>query len=285
MKLFTNLYKLFRPLDASHHLAFSIIPFIFIDKLSLSMIFVVFTVFLASMFNFGLNNAFDIDTDSKNRIKQNKNPFVSKETKKYQLYLALFLVFFIDIMVSFFLFGKTTFYLILAILFGAFYSVPPFRFKKRFVFDMIFHGLAAIFFMLFSFFVTSINSNYLIPSIIICFLISTLFNFENQINDYDADKNANLKTTVVMIGKKISFFVYLILFIVLYLFSIVIIKEKLPLFLLILGFTAFSIQVTNLVKIFLKTGKIEVSQFSYLYYPLYIFAGIIFIQKFIYTIL
>jgi 4-hydroxybenzoate polyprenyltransferase len=285
MKILANLYKLFRPLDASKHLVFPIIPFIFASRLSLSMVLIVIIVFLASLFNFGLNNAFDVDTDSRNKVKKNKNPFISKEIKKYQLYLALFLVLFIDIIASFFLFGGVTIYLILALIFWTCYSTPPFRFKGKFVFDMLFHGLGAIFFMLYSFFASSFNLSYLLPSIIVCFTLSTLVNLENEIGDYEADKNANLKTTAVTIGERISFFVYLTLFIILYLATIFILQEKLHIFLLILSFMAFLIQIINPVKKFLKTSEIPVSQLSRLYYPLYIFAGIVFILKFIQTIL
>ena len=218
MKLVKNLYKLFRPSDASYHLVFPFIPFIFSDTLSFSMLAIVIILFSVSMCGFGLNNMFDVDTDSKNYKMRNKNPFVSKEIKRNQSFVIFSFFLFVSIIVSFFLFGEITFYLILAISFGALYSVPPFRFKRRFIFDMIFHGLGTVFFMLYSFFIISLNSNYLLPATIACFLISTLFNLGNEIDDYESDKKANLKTTVVTLGKRTSFLVYFVLFVILYLF-------------------------------------------------------------------
>jgi 4-hydroxybenzoate polyprenyltransferase len=284
MKLFNAIIKLLNPSGALCHLQFTLISLLFVDILSPNIVLILSICFLVNLFSYGINNTFDVDTDSKNIKKRNRNPFVLNEIKRSQAIIVLFFILFLGITLSFFFFGVFTYYLLLGITFSILYSTPPFRFKGKFVLDMLFHGLTAVSFLLFSFFILQVNQNYLLPSIIICLLISTLFNLENELEDYNADRNANLKTTVATIGKKFSFLIFLTLFTILYLFSVVILAEKINVLILIVGFMMFLILSIKPTRGFLKTNNISISQVHKLYYPLYIISSIIIILNLINTI-
>lgn len=285
MKFYRVIKKLLNPSGALVHLSFALVPFLFIDMLSLNMILILCICFLVNLFNYGINNTFDIDTDSKNLIKRNRNPFVSNEIKKNQALIVLFFLLFLGVALSLTFFGALTFYLLLGVSFSIFYSIPPFRFKGKFIFDMLFHGLAAISFMLFSFFILSVNQNYLLSSIVVCFLISTLFNLENEIRDYDADKNVNLKTTVVTLGKRISYHIYLILFIILYIFLLILLSVKIHLLISIPIFILFIILLVKIIKKVIKKMDILIFQPNIFYYPLTILFIIIMFRNFLVTLL
>ncbi len=92
------------------------------------------------------------------------------------------------------------------------YSAPPLRFKSRFVLDLVLHGLFwGSFLYLMGYFMKgngtfSLNA---LPSVVLIFLSSVLWELHNYFEDYDADKEAGHLTSVVRLGLRRSFYVYL----------------------------------------------------------------------------
>jgi len=93
------------------------------------------------------------------------------------------------------------------------YSAPPLKLKNRFLLDLVIHGLFwGSFLFLMGSSTKSIGSlNSVMPSLILVFLVSVLWEFHNCFEDYYADKETGNLTSVVRLGLKRSFYVYVLL--------------------------------------------------------------------------
>jgi len=93
------------------------------------------------------------------------------------------------------------------------YSAPPLKLKNRFLLDLVIHGLfwGSFLFLMGSSMknIGSLNSS--MPSLILIFLASILWEFHNCFEDYHADKETGNYTSVVRLGLKRSFYVYVLL--------------------------------------------------------------------------
>ena len=93
------------------------------------------------------------------------------------------------------------------------YSAPPVRLKNRFLLDLALHGLfwgGFLFLMGFSMKNTG-SLHAVLPLLILIFLASVLWEFHNHFEDYYADKEAGKMTSVVRLGLRRSFYVYVLL--------------------------------------------------------------------------
>ena len=92
------------------------------------------------------------------------------------------------------------------------YSAPPLKLKNRFLLDLIMHGLFwGSFLFLIGSSMKSISSlDSVMPSLILVFLASILWELHNYFEDYHADKETGNLTFVVRLGLKRSFYVYVL---------------------------------------------------------------------------
>jgi len=93
------------------------------------------------------------------------------------------------------------------------YSAPPLKFKNRFVLDLVLHGLfwGSFLFLTGYFMKKSVDPLFnALPSIVLIFLSSVLWELHNYFEDYYADKEAGNLTSVVRLGLRRSFYVYLL---------------------------------------------------------------------------
>jgi 4-hydroxybenzoate polyprenyltransferase len=163
-----------------------------------------FLVLLFLAFGFSINDRFDLKEDKykKNRVNLVANKEISLKSSLILAIspgtLALILSFFFGFKIFLFSFAG------IAIAFS--YSAPPLRFKSRPLIDLISHGLFAgvfWFFLPLLVFKQSLNLfHYLIAFSI--FYLSIILELRNHLEDYEADKKANLRTSVCVFGKKLS---------------------------------------------------------------------------------
>jgi len=93
------------------------------------------------------------------------------------------------------------------------YSAPPVRLKNRFLLDLALHGLfwgSFLFLMGFSMKNTG-SLHAVLPLLILIFFASVLWEFHNHFEDYYADKEGGKMTSVVRLGLRRSFYVYVLL--------------------------------------------------------------------------
>ncbi|MDP2820935.1 MAG: UbiA prenyltransferase family protein [bacterium] len=172
------------------------------------------TVALYLGFGFSINECFDVEEDKLNELK--KNPVARREIDYKSAFIFSLALAFFGVFFSFY-FGINYFLLYLAAtILSFFYSAPPFRFKNRFLLDLVSHGLFAglfLFFLpFFAFNSEIINAYYLLGLSVFCY--SLIFEMKNQISDYESDKRAGLKTTACVFGlensHKLDNFLFLI---------------------------------------------------------------------------
>ncbi len=207
----TVLYRLYRPTSSLNHLAFVLIPFMFYFPNLIGLFFVLFVAALGFFSIFGINQFVDRDVDKFEKTKRKGNPFLSSKLKDGHAIFYILGIAFLSIVFSLYFFGTfATVFLVLMIIFGFLYSMPPFRFKSKFILDILGHGLFAVFATIFVFYAFSIDVQYLFLSLLITFIASTYFELANEIDDYKSDKKAGFRTTVIGIGLKKSRILFLL---------------------------------------------------------------------------
>ncbi len=151
-------------------------------------------------FVFIQNQYVDIDTDKLN-IEKSNLPLVTGEiSKKFSMsIMGFFLI--ISFLLGFFISLYFMIGLIIYILVWTFYSCPPTRFKGKPVVDLLMHAVG---FGLIPIILGNILANkyVFIPSL----AFGAMFIYGgshciHQAGDYEADKNAGLRTTAVFLGK------------------------------------------------------------------------------------
>lgn len=172
---------------------------------SFTKILVFYLMILFSLgFSFSINNCFDVKEDKLNRSKKNPVATGDLKFKNSVLFSVLFAV--LGVVSSIFFGLKIFLFYIGLLLLSIFYSLPPLRFKSRFLLDIISHGLfggALLFlFTLIIFGSKLILFDYIIA--ISIFFISVTWELRNHIKDYESDNKAGIKTTAIILGKKKS---------------------------------------------------------------------------------
>jgi len=184
-------------------------------------------VFLFSVIHTGaiysLNNIYDVESDKKQLLTTKdfarwnlsaKNQVALGNVSKGKAAFFSGVLFCLSAL-YFYLEGGLlpAFFAIVIFTVGWAYSAPPLKLKNRFLLDLILHGLFwGSFLFLMGFSMKSIGSlNVVMPSLILIFFTSILWEFHNYFEDYYADKEAGNLTFVVRLGLKKAFYAYLLL--------------------------------------------------------------------------
>ncbi len=155
-------------------------------------------------FSFSINNCFDVKEDKLKKSKKNPVATGDLKFKNSVLFSALFAI--LGVISSIFFGLKIFLFYIGLLLLSLFYSLPPLRFKSRFLLDIISHGLfggALLFlFSLIIFGAKMVLFYYIVAFSTFC--ISVTWELRNHLKDYESDNKAGLKTTVCILSKKKS---------------------------------------------------------------------------------
>lgn len=159
-----------------------------------------FFIFPANLFVYGVNDLADEDTDKFNP-KKGKQENLLKRSERKSLFKAIIVIVILSITIAT-LIPSIALWILLFMLLGGAYSLPPARFKMRpFVdsFSNVFYAVPGIIGYL-------LNSSSLpqlhVVGILLIFPI--VMHFYSAIPDIEADKKAGLKTTAVILGETIS---------------------------------------------------------------------------------
>jgi len=167
-------------------------------------IILVISLILYVAYAFAINNCFDVDTDLKNPQKRNKNPVASGELSFRMGIISSALIAALGVLFAFFLSYREFMIYILMLLLATFYSAPP-RLKAKPIVDVVSHGIffGAMPFIYGAYF-DGILTKYEIAIAIALLLYSFAMELRNHLEDYESDLKANLKTTPIVIDKKLS---------------------------------------------------------------------------------
>jgi 4-hydroxybenzoate polyprenyltransferase len=169
-----------------------------------------------------LNNVYDVESDEKQLSTaknfgrwnlSDKNQIALGNITKGKASLFSLILLFLSVL-FFYLEGGLlpAFFAVAIFIAGWAYSAPPIKLKNRFVWDLIVHGLFwGSFLFLWGFWMRSFSSlNTVFPLLILLFLTSVLSELHNYFEDYYGDKEAGNLTSVVRLGLKKSFYVYVL---------------------------------------------------------------------------
>ncbi len=173
--------------------------------------FFIVLIFFLIPFNFfiySVNDFFDEDTDKYNSKKTEQETKYTKDLNRiYRWGLISFAVLFIVVFLILNPVNRILLILVTAV--SYFYSAPPIRFKSKYIVDSLSNILYAIpgfigFFMF---------NQPVIPwqFIYIGFAYNAAMHLFSAIPDIEADKLAQLKTSAILFGKKLSLVVCLVL--------------------------------------------------------------------------
>ena len=151
-------------------------------------------------FSFAINECFDTEEDKickkENVIAEGKIDF------KAAFIISISLAFF-GLLTSLLISFHSFLVYLSMVLISFLYSAKPVKLKGRAFFDFLSHSL---FFGILIFFFAPISLGKLNSLIILLapsiFLLSSIFELRNHLEDYECDKKAGLKTTVIFLGKK-----------------------------------------------------------------------------------
>lgn len=177
------------------------------------LLLLIFFIFPANLFVYGVNDLADEDTDKFNPKKGKQENLLEKSFRKYLLNGVILIV--ILALIIAYAIPQIALWLIGFMILGGSYSLPPARFKKRPFIDSlsnIFYAFPGIIGFLIN--TPNLPSLQIIP---ILFIFPIAMHLYSAIPDIDADKKAGLKTTAVLLGKDISLIVCNILWLVAFL--------------------------------------------------------------------
>lgn len=175
----------------------------------------------ANIFLYGINDYFDEDTDKYNIRKKHEEYLIKKQETDLIKKMLYFIIIIVTIIICF---QQTVFLQLLLFSFfllAFLYSAPPVRFKSRVFFDA-FSNILYILPGIFGYYQLTQQ----MPSVTI---IISLFSWAmamqlfSSIPDIVADRKAGLRTTAVLLGKKISL---LLCFILWCIFSSILFLQK-----------------------------------------------------------
>ena len=206
-----------------------VVSFGFLSASDLSDFFSIDTalVFLFSAIHTGaiysLNNVYDVETDkmqvslAKGYGRWNlsaKNQVALGNITKRKAHFFSTLLFCLSALFFYHRGGLLPAFLATAIFVWAWaYSAPPLRLKNRFLLDLVLHGFFwGNFLFLMGFFMKGTGSlDRTTPSLVLIFLTSVLWELHNYFEDYSADRETGNLTSVVRLGLRKSFYVYILL--------------------------------------------------------------------------
>jgi 4-hydroxybenzoate polyprenyltransferase len=183
-------------------------------------------VFLFSVIHTGaiysLNNVYDVESDRRQLLVDKdfarwnlsvKNQVALGTVSRGKAFLFSVGLFCLSTLFFYFTGGLLPMSLAITIfIVGWTYSAPPLKLKNRFLLDLIMHGLFwGSFLFLMGFFIKNIGSlNSVVPSLVLVFIASILWELHNYFEDYNVDKETGNLTFVVRLGLKRSFYVYVL---------------------------------------------------------------------------
>jgi len=193
------------------------------DFLSINTVLVFLFSILHTGAIYSLNNIYDVKSDAK-QLATNKDFARWNLSAKNQVALgnvsrgkaSLFSIgLFCLSTLYFYLAGGlwAAFFSLIIFFVGWAYSAPPLKLKNRFLLDLVIHGLfwGSFLFLMGSSMKRIGSLNSIMPHLILIFFASILWEFHNHFEDYRADKETGSLTSVVRLGLKRSFYVYLFL--------------------------------------------------------------------------
>ncbi|ALV62896.1 Lycopene elongase [Thermococcus sp. 2319x1] len=165
---------------------------------------VLISLILYVAYAFAVNNCFDVDTDSINPLKRNKNPIANGELGFRMGILSSVAIAVLGILFAAFLsYGELLIYVSMIML-ATLYSAPP-RLKAQPILDVLSHG---IFFgampFLYGAYFDGVLTKYEVAIGAALLFYSFSMELRNHLEDYESDLKANLKTTPIVIGKSLS---------------------------------------------------------------------------------
>ncbi len=163
--------------------------------------YLVFFLFFANIFLYGVNDYFDKDTDKFNPKKITHEHLLKKEENKKLIFFLVAALLFFLILILFSNF-KVKILLSIFLFLSFFYSAPPLRFKSKPIIDFasnILYGIPALIGY-------ALVSNSLIhwPIVLAIFFWTSAMHLFSAIPDIESDNKAGLKTSAVVFGFKIS---------------------------------------------------------------------------------
>jgi chlorophyll synthase len=181
-------------------------------------------------FSFMLNSLADKEVDKlhdgrSKDMNLSFQPFVTKEvSEKMALYIAVLSVIislFFSWLVNYLFFTL----MIIGLIIGYIYSMPPTRFKTKPVADILCNAFAAEIALIAGFSIGGANMNLFF--IIGCFFVASVFYIPTVVTDYDFDRKARLKTSAVFFGpKRILLALYPLTLLILAIFNFVVLTSN-----------------------------------------------------------
>jgi len=173
--------------------------------------------FCTIAFGFVINNVADVEIDKVHtaKCKKLKNPLVSQTVTLRGTWILLISLAFVPLCISLVVSVPAFFAVAATLTLFTAYSIPPFRFKERYVLDLVTHGVMAGAML---FLVGYLLHSPAIPLLSLKMIsLSVLFTcigcmalLVHQIGDYKEDCNYTT-TTVVQIGKRKSWYLLAVL--------------------------------------------------------------------------
>lgn len=232
------------------------------DVLSLGFILgILFFLIPANIFLYGINDYFDYDTDRLNPKKQSKEQLVTSKLRSVLLFWL------IGCLVLFFAYALTVragskLILLIFFLLSAFYSAPPLRFKSTPVIDSISNVLYFLPGLLAYHELTGLFPHW---SLILAFACwTTAMHLYSAIPDIKFDRKAGLKTTAVVLGKKMSLWVCFFLWLIF--FVSVILNVLMNNFGGVYSFIFWILLIYPLMMLYILFSKVDIAK-AYWYYP------------------
>jgi len=169
-----------------------------IEYLSKVLIFSVAFILLSVSLFFAINDYFDYELDK--HANKTRNPLVSGKMSKNAM-LALIIVPGAIGSALTYIIGIPVFILTLLTIFSiVLYSAKPFRFKEKFLLDIVSHSLTGFFLVLIGYVMFAPFNLEILGYALVGFLFLIPGCINPELRDYKTDKKFGLKTTVVTLG-------------------------------------------------------------------------------------
>jgi 4-hydroxybenzoate polyprenyltransferase len=168
------------------------------EYLSKVIIFSVAFILLSVSLFFAINDYFDYELDR--QANKTRNPLVSGKMSKKVMLALIIVPGAIGAALTYLISIPVFILTLLAILSIVFYSAKPFRFKERFLLDIVSHSLTGFFLVLIGYVMFAPFNLEILGYALVGFLFLIPGCINPELRDYKTDKQFGLKTTVVTLG-------------------------------------------------------------------------------------
>lgn len=178
----------------------------------LMLVYLLYFIFFANIYIYGINDLFDNDTDQFNDKKEDKEHFLRiKERKSLIVWVVVSLL--LGILLALFSPNSiTAWWWFASLSLAGFYSARPFRFKARPIIDAASNvHYAVIGFLAYSFFTGHIPPVWVMLA---AWAWTASMHIYSAVPDIESDSKANLSTTAVVLGEKHSLLLCLVLWLI-----------------------------------------------------------------------